>query len=470
MKLKHMIINNMNMYFSKIILTVILNLGLINLALAQEGQGPVRLSLEQAQEYALENNRNVQSAKIDVSIMAKRVQESIALGLPHINLAGNYQHQFEVPEFSFGAYLDPNALPSEGYLTKDDFLSAYKESPMIPLGVKNNTTFDLTLSQLIFSGEYIVGLQASKVVQQMTEKSLVKTEDMTRESVAGSYYMVLVLEESARVLQESLITMDKTYEESVKMNEQGFNEDTDVDQIKISKSNLERLIASIKAQEEVSSKLLKFQMGMDFGQEIELTDSIPGLIQSANMRYINKPVYNVSSSIDYQLLNDQVQVSSLQLKLAKSAWLPNLSGFYRHQEQTNQPTFNFIVKDIAGITLSFPILTSGERTARISQARFNLDKSTLNRSNAEQGLVLDFETALSSFETAYNNFVTNRENIVLSKKIYEKSIIKFKEGVSTSFELSQNQSQYLTAESNYYNSVLTLLNAKAKLDRILSAY
>ena len=453
---------------SLIISTAIIT-GLANNGFSQGTGEVLKLSIEQAQQYALENNRNVQSARIDVNLMAKQVKEAVAIGLPQFNLAGNYQHQFTVPEFSFGAFLDPNALPP-GPVTKQDILDAYKESPTVPLGVKNNTTFDFTVSQLIFSGEYFVGLQAARVVREMTEKSLIKTEDMTSETVANSYYMVLVLGESVKVLEESLRAIDKTYEESVKMNEQGFNEETDVDQIKISKSNLERLITSINAQRDVSLKLLKFQLGMDFSQDIELTDSIPGLIRAANLQYITPPVYNVTQSIDYKILNDQVDVSALQLKRAKSAWFPTLSGFYRHQEQTNQPEFNFIVKDIAGITLNFPIFTSGQRTARISQAKFNLDKSTLSRADAEEGLRLDYETALTSFQTAYGNFKTNSESSVLSKKIYEKSIIKFKEGVSTSFELSQNQSQYLTAESNYYNSVLTLLNAKAKLDRILSTY
>ena len=304
----------------------------------------------------------------------------------------------------------------------------------------------------------------------MTEKSLAKTEDMTKESVAGSYFMILVLGESADVLRENLVSINKTYNDLTKMNEQGFNEDTDVDQIKISKSNLERLIASIEAQRDVSLKLLKFQLGLDFSQAVNLTDSIPGLINSSKSQYITAPDYNVTRSIDYQILSDQVFVSSLQLKRAQSTWLPVVSGFYRHHEQTNQPSFNMAVKDLVGVTLSFPIFTSGQRSSKISQARFNLDKATITRENGEQGLILDFESALSSYQTAYNNFITNSESIVLSKKIYEKSMIKFHEGVSTSFELSQNQSQYLTSESNYYNSVLTLLNAKAKLDRILNVY
>ena len=455
-------------WIRKYFLTLII-LGLISEAFSQENKGPLKLSITQAQEYALQNNRNIQAAKIDIDIATKKVKETIGIGLPQFNLAANYQHQFVIPELSFGPYLDVNSLP-DGYITKDDLLGAYKEAPPVPLGVKNNTTFDFTLSQLIFSGEYIVGLQAVKIVKEVSEKALVKTEDVTKESVAGTYYMILVLGESTKVLKESLTTIDRTYNEQVKMNEQGFNEETDVDQIKISRSNLIRLITATESQKDVAEKLLKFQLGMDFSQAIELTDSIPEFIRDGNLQYLTSPVYNVSRSIDYQIINDQVSISTLQLKREKSTWLPTVSSFYRHHEQTNQPSFNFAVKDLVGVGLTFPIITSGMRSAKISQARYNLDKSTLNRDNAEQGLKLEFETALTTYQTAYRNFTTNSETIVLSKKIYEKSIIKFQEGVSSSFELAQNQSQFLTAESNYYTSVLNLLNAKSKLDRILSTY
>ena len=457
--------NLMRKYF----LTIVI-LGLINKGFSQENKEPLRLSITEAQEYALQNNRSVQAAKIDTDIATKQVKETVAIGLPQFNLASNYQHQFVIPELNFGQYLEPNELPDNVYLTKNDIQNAYLQSPNIPLGVKNNTTFDFTLSQLIFSGEYIVGIHAVKIIKQVSEKALVKTEDVTKESVAGTYYLIQVLGESLKVLKESLTPIDRTYNEQVKMYEQGFNEDTDVDQIKISRSNLIRLITAIESQKVVSEKLLKYQLGMDFSQPIELTDSIPGFIREGNLQYLNSPVYNVSKSIDYQIINDQVFISNLLLKREQSKWLPTLSGFYRRHEQTNEPALNFAVKELVGDSLNFPIFTSGQRTARISQAKLNLTKSEINMANAEQGLILEFETALSTYQTAYRNFTTNSETIVLSKKIYEKSIIKFNEGVISSFELSQNQSQFLTAESNYYTSVLNLLNAKAKLDRILSTY
>lgn len=458
------------MNFSRNILLINVLLGLLfNPGFCQENKDVLKLTIAEAQEYALQNNRAIQSAKIDVSSARKKVWETIASGLPQLNFVANYQHQFVVPQLSFGPLLDPNLLP-DGNLTKEDVLNAYKDSPAIPLGVRNNTIFDFTLSQLIFSGEYLVGLQAMKVLKKVSEQTLVKTEDQTKESVATTYYLLLVLDENEKVLRESYESTGQTYNELVKMNEEGFNEDTDVDQMKISRANIQTLITSIGSQKDLSMKLLKFQLGVDFDQPVMLTDSLAGMIDEGNMQYLNAPGFDVKNSIGYQMIDNQEQISALMLKRQKSKLLPVISGFYRHEEQTNQPAFNFAIKDIAGISLTLPIITSGQRMAVISQAKFDLYKARLNKGDVEQSLVMEFETALSSYQTAYSNFTTNKESMGLSRKVYDKTLAKYKEGVSSSFELTQNQSQFLTAESNYYNSILALLNAKAKLDRILSTH
>jgi outer membrane protein TolC len=445
---------------------MLLLIGIVIRGSGQENKEPIRLSVTDAQLYALQNNRAVQSSKIDIKSAEKKIWENLAFGLPQINVAANYLHQFKVPELSFGSYLDVDALP-DGVLSKSDVVNAYKESPSFPLGVKNNTTIDLTVSQLIFSGEYLVGLQATKVLKLAIEKNLVKTEDMTRESVAGTYYLILVLGENIRLLNESLKSVEQTHNEMLKMNEQGLNEETDVDQISINKSNIQTLITSLESQKEISLKLLKFQLGVGFDQSVELSDSLPGIIGEANAQLSGTSEFNVNNSIDYQIVSTQEKITGLLFKREKSKYLPTISGFYRHQEQTNQPAFNFAVKDVVGATLILPIATSGSRNAKLSQARYDVEKMRLAKENTEQGLIMEYETARSSYQTAFSNYTINRESMILSKKVYDKTIIKYREGVSSSFELSQNQNQFLTAESNYYNSLLSMLNAKAKLDRIL---
>ncbi len=435
----------------------------------QDKKETLKLSLPEAQDFALQNNRAIKSSKIDILHAEKQVWENLATGLPQFSIAANYLHQFVVPQLNFGMVLDPTQLPATGPITRSDINKAYVASPTIALGVHDNTVIDFTVSQLIFSGEYLVGLQATKVVREMTEKSLEKTENETKESVAGTYHLVLVLGENEKVLKQSLKSVEQTYNELVKMNEQGLNEETDVDQVKISKSNIQTLINSIESQKQISLKLLKFQLGLSFDQNIELTDSLPGIIEQGKIEYLNSTQFDINNSVDYQLINYQEQISSLMLRREKSKYLPTIAAFYRHEEQTNMPAFNFAVKNVVGASLNVPIFTSGMRNARVSEAKFDLAKASLSKETVGQSLIMEFETARSNYQTAYSNFITNRETMDLSRKVYDKTVIKYKEGVSSSFELTQNQNQFLTTESNYYNSVLSLLNAKAKLDRILSS-
>jgi outer membrane protein TolC len=419
-------------------------------ALASLGRGQeiekkdtMKLSLKDAQNYALEFNRDIKSSKIDIEMAKKKVWETTAIGLPSVTFSADYQHQFVVPEMSI----------AEG-------------APPIKLGVNDNTTFKLQATQLIFSGEYIVGLQASRVYKELSESSLVSSELKTTETVSTSYYLVLVLDENIAILKESAALLSKTLNEITKIHEQGFTEDTDVDQLKINLSTLESSIISLEGQRKVSDQLLKLQMGMDIDKPIVLSDSLASFVEKES--YVETPVFTLENSINYKLLETQESLMSLSLKREKWKFLPTLSAFYLHTQLLNEPPINFTPKDIVGLSLSIPLFSSGQRFSKVKQAKLDLEKTQLSKEQASAGLILEFNSSLNTYETAQKNYTTNKESMELSQKIYDKSIIKYKEGIISSMDLTQTQNQYLTAQANYYNSVVEFLNAKAALDRILS--
>jgi outer membrane protein len=448
------------------VIRLFLFLFLIHLFGSAAGQEVLKFSVSEAKEFALQNNRTVESARIDIGIADKKIRENLASGLPQVSLDANYLHQFVVPELSFGPFLDVDALP-DGTLTGNDIRDAYVDSPAIPLGVKDNTTIDLTVSQLIFSGQYFVALKTARIVRELSDKTLIRTEDQVKEDIAVSYYVILVLHESLRLLNDTRATLDQMYDETAGMNKEGLNEETDVDQVGINRSNVATLITSMESQIEIAMKQFKYLLGLEFGQEVELTDSLENLVDEGNLRYLSENEFDVRNSIDYQLVDLREDVSERLLSLERARYLPVISAFYRHQEQTNQPDFNFAVKDVVGASFNLPIFSSGIRSAKVSQARFDLQKTRLSKLDAEQGLIMEYETARNTYQTAWSNFTLNRESMELSKKIYERTIIKFREGVTTSFELTQMQNQFLSAESRYYNSLLDLLRSKAGLDRLL---
>ena len=443
----------------------------------QDKQDTLKLSMAQAQQYALDNNSNVKSAKIDVEIAKKKVWETTAIGLPQFTVTADYQHLFNVPEFSFpttGFTQDPLTFTGEtpqGFqqFTSTGGLNQYVYTgPGFPISPSDNTTFNFTLSQLIFSGEYIVGLQAARIYKELSVKTSEKTNVSTKESVATGYNMALVLTENLKILKSTLINLETSLSEVSMMKNQGFMEETDVDQLKINKSNLETMIRSLEGQKSVAQMLLKIQLGVDFDQPIVLTDSINGIIEQANFQYLNSSEFLVDNSIDYQLMKTNEGLAALSYKREKAKFLPTVSAFYRHQQLANEPALNFQPKDVIGVSVSLPIFTSGQRLSTVGQAKLSLEKATLGREYVGQNLTLEFAQAKNDYETAYGNYQTNKESMALSEKIYNKNMIKYKEGVATSLELTQSQTQYLQSESNYYSSVLSLLNAKAKLERILT--
>ena len=152
------------MNFMRKYLMMFILLGSIIEGSAQDKKPIIKLSISEAQDFALQNNREIQSSRIDIRSADKKVWETVASGLPQFSLTANYLHQFKIPQLNFGPSLNLDLLP-DGSITKNDLQNAYVNGQPISLGVKNNTTIDFTVSQLIFSGQYLVGLQATKVLK-----------------------------------------------------------------------------------------------------------------------------------------------------------------------------------------------------------------------------------------------------------------------------------------------------------------
>ena len=204
---------------------------------AQEKQPEtVSLSLKQAQEYALENNANAKNSLIDQELAKKKIWETLAIGMPQLNAKANYQHLFKLTEIRFG------------------------DAPPILVGEQDNVTFDITLSQLIFSGEYLIGVQASKVYSLLSDQAKTKSDLDIRESVANTYSLSLVMRQSRNTLSQSLENVNKTLTEMQAMYKQGFIENTDVDQMELNSLNLTNSFNTLQKQVEAIGNLLKFQI------------------------------------------------------------------------------------------------------------------------------------------------------------------------------------------------------------------
>lgn len=437
-----------------------------------QSQNLSNFSLKQAQDYALLNSTVIKNSNIDLQLAKKKIWETTAIGLPQVNAQANYQHLFVVPEINFGGSSFINtSLPSGAALTADDIINErvyldFLPGEPIPLGLKDNTTLDFTVSQLIFSGEYLVGLRASKVFYSITEQSKQKNEEDTRESVANIYTLALMFQANYNLMSQLLENMTKTLNEMREFHKQGFVEITDVDQIELATLTLQNGVTSIERQIIATKELLKFQMGYPMENEINLTDDLDIMAEEVNLETLVSNGFKPESNLNYQIMDTQVKLNKLNMQREKSTFLPSLAAVYQHTEKFKKIDFDFMPVDVFMLSLSIPIFSSGQRLVKVQQRGLEYDKAIINRESVARGLQLEYINARNEMINAFDNYSNVKKNLELTKRIYDKTLIKFKEGLSSSMDLTQAQSQLLSAQSEYVGNLNALLIAKNKLSKL----
>ena len=414
-----------------------------------EAQDTLRISLPEARRIALENNANIRNSNIDLEIARKKIWETTAIGLPHIDTKGAYQFLPVVPTLPPGT-MGPG-------------------TPALELGVKNNVTFDFTASQLIFNGSYIVGLKAMKTLFQQSNENTEKTVLDVNESVINTYYMILVGEESLKNLQQSLDNVKKTAYEITEMNKQGFVEKTDVDQLELTINNLMNAINQVRSNLDIGYRLFKIILGLDINARVKLIDSLEA---NTSLPLAVAPLmgqsFNIEKNIDYRLINTATALSKLEYQNALAAYLPIISGFWNHTEKAKKPSFDFSMKDLLGINLSFPIFSSGQRMASVSQKKLAIEKMDNTRKLIYNNLMLQADQTQTDLKLKYEKFEIQKKSLSLSDQIYQRTLEKYKNGVSSSMDLTNTQNQYLTSLTSYYQSIYDLATAKSKLEKIFN--
>ncbi|NOZ46252.1 MAG: TolC family protein [Chlorobi bacterium] len=405
-------------------------------------------NLEKATQFALENNLTLKNAKIDKLSARKKVWETTAIGLPQISADYNFQHlPGELPTFQFG----PNSAP-------------------IAFEKKNSANYDVIVSQLVFSGEYIVGLQASRTFLQLSENNLVKNTQDVKENVATNYFMILALEKNKEVLDTTIQNLENTYNEMKEMAKVGFVEQTDADQLLLTLNSTKNSLKSVERQIEIAYKLFKLTIGLDYKETLVLTDKLEDLLNNIDTGQLLSIQFNLNDNIDYSIINTQEKITKLSLKREQSKYLPTVSTFYRYYDKTKKATLDFTINHTIGLKVTMPIFSSGQRISKVGQAKLDLEKIVNTKNQVADNLLMQADQTKFDFLNAQEKLITQTQNSKLSKEVYQNTLTKFKEGMASSLDLTQAHNQYLNNQANYFNAVLSFLNAKIKLEKILNHF
>ena len=443
---------------NNLILTFLL---LVSSLQAQDQKQSYSFSLQQAIDHAMQHNYSAINANRDIDKAKQKKWETTAAGLPQINGGLNYVNNFE--------------LMKQGAAGGGPFGGSPSEVLTFAFGTKHTAQAQATLSQLIFDGSYIVALQASKTYLKYYENAKQKNSTEVREMVVNAYGNVLLAQESIAILEKNKATLSKTLADTQETFKNGLIEEENVEQLQITLSSIESNLNNTRRLLDVATKMLKFTLGMNIDDELTLTDKLDNLSTSNLDLAFSQSGFAVTNNINYQMATNFQEQKALELKLERSKALPTLSAALNFGYNSFATNFDFVSSDQKwnnysnlGVNLSVPIFSSFGRSAKTQQAKIALDQAKTQLTQTEQQLKLEYEKAKSEYEFSIEEYATAKSNLNLAERIERKQQIKFTEGLSSSFDFSEAQRQLYTAQQNYLQSMVNIINKKATLEKIIN--
>ncbi|MCK0161029.1 TolC family protein [Allomuricauda sp. F6463D] len=417
-------------------------------------------SLDKAIAYALEHNYSSINASRDIEDAEKQKWETIATGLPQISGAVSYQNQLKQPV---------SQIPAEFF---GGAPGTYEE---VIFSQSQSMSASATLTQKIFDGSYIVGVQATKTFLEYSRNNKEKTGLVVRKSVVEAYGNVLLARESVLISERNKATLEENLYEAKHIYENGLGDEESVDQLQITLSTVDNQLKNARRMEKITLQMLNLVLGLPIETPTILSENLDDLTQAKIDIGLLDQDFNIDNNVDYKMAINLNEQRFLELKLAKSRALPTLNAFINYGGNSFSNNFNFLNSgqqwfgsSILGVDLNIPIFSSLGRSASTQRAKIALEKAKTQFTEVQAQIRLQLESAKSDYILAIEQYGTSKDNLALAERIEKKNQIKYSEGLATSFELRQAQTQLYTSQQEYLQSMVAVINKKTELENILN--
>lgn len=420
-------------------------LSLAGWGFAQENE--LSLSLDEAKKYAVDHNRTLQNASLDLQIAEANRWQTISTMLPSVSASFDYANMC-------------------GYeMTMELAPGVSQAIPMNPYG-----TLGLTAS-IGLNGAQFVGMQMQKIAVEMSDISLKKSERDIQSSVTTIYMSILAMESTVDLLDKNLENLKKLHEMTEKSVKIGVVEQTDADKLLVQVATMRTSINSTKRSLEMLYNSLILQLGADVNTKLVLTDNIDNLLNvDIAMELLNSQL-ELENNFDYQLLSKNIDLSKKQVAAAWMEYSPTVSAYYQYSNKTyfgKEKGFDMTPNNVVGASISLPLWKSWGRMSDVKEAKISQKKTENSFNTTTDALKVQDKQLRYNLTSAYETYETQTSNLDVTKRVFDNITIKFEQGTASSLEVTNASTNLVAAQSSYIGAMLDLINAKVALEDLLN--
>lgn len=458
-----------------------LSLVLMLAATAASAQQPsgngniLRLSLKEAQDYAVEHNYALQNAALDVKKAEATRWQTLSTMLPQVKAGFDYQnmcgYEMNIGGRTSMSSMLPDSITIGGTTFPISFPSSGSSSGTTTGGIPMNPsgTFSITAS-IALTGAQIVGTIVNNIALDMANITNQKTEYTTRTNVKTTYTSILIMEQTMQLLDSSLQNMLQLLAATEASVRAGASEQINADKINVQVASMRNSIRANERTLKVLYNSMLLMLGADVDAQLKLTTPLEEVLDINHAAQLTLGGFKIEDNYDYQLLQQSEKLSRKQVSLAWMDFTPTISAYYQYSDKTyfgKDAGFNMTPPNMIGASVSLPIFQSGTRMAKIKNAKIGLQETLNSKQQAEDGLKVQYNQLCYDLVSAIENYTIQRNNLDVTQRVFHNVSEKYTYGHASNLEVTNASTDIITAQSNYIQAVLSIVQAQVALENLL---
>ena len=403
------------------------------------------LSLQEAQNYAVQQNRSLKNASLAVQEAYAARWQTIASMLPQVD--GSY---------SYSNYLGYSATLS---MMGND----------VKIDMPNVGALGVTASMGI-NGQGIVGVLLNNIAIDMKKLSLEQSENQLRGNVMSAYVSVLALQSITNLLDSSLANIQDLEAITQHAVDAGAAEQTSADQIRVRVNTLKTSINNQKYSIELAMNSLKVLLDVPVETELVLTEDLEAVLSPERVIALLAENFAIENNLNYRLLQKQVELAEKNVHMAGWAYGPTLSVGYNYSDQHyyGEGGMRMTPPNTIQLSVRMPLWSSGKRAAGVVEKKIALEEAKNTLSETTDNLAIQYRQLCFNLTNAYETYLNEKDNIEVSQRVFASATNKYKYGASSNMELTNASNDLINAQSTYVQAVLSLVNAQVELEKFLN--
>ena len=436
------------------------------LSLKANAQERHDFSVNQAVEYAMKNSAQVKNALINIQIQEQTNREITSQALPQLNgtLSANYFPKIPIQTF-------PNFIATGTYyvLQQEGVKNGSGQPISVPadvgfieaqFGTRFTGTAGVDLSQTLFDGQVFIGLQARDAAMDFARKGAEVTQEQIKANIYKIYYQLVVGEKQVGTIDANISRFEKLLHDTREIYKNGFAEKLDVSKIEVNLTNLKTERLRLENMLQSGYLGLKILLGMPVREQLFLTDTLSLDQEEQFKKEILEGSYDYNNRKEYQQIELAKKLGEYNVKRYKYTYFPVVSAFGSYSFNAQRNKFDFFDFDqkwfptaMLGFRVNVPIFDGFAKDARVRRAKFELEQTVNNLENLKLAIDQEVEAARITMRTALASLAFQRTNMQLADEVYTQTKLKFDQGLGSTLEITNAESDLRIAQNNYYSAL-----------------